>query len=155
MTTSEVMRSSQSQLRYSHCIMCLLFLNCTSQSHTHRMQHSLLEDNTPCYTPLHEANGNHRTFIQHQSALFLQSVSKTMLFSWTMNGEISDFKVCYGEKERRNSIFKWDAKVEKEEATEQIGGNCSISRNQGSQIGRERVENYKQEKSNEGTRPVT
>lgn len=127
MTTSEVMCSSQSQLCYSHCIMCLLFLNCMSQSHTHKMQYSLLEDNTPHYTPRHEANRNHCTFIQHQSALFVQSVSKTILFRWIMNGQISDFKVCYGEKERRNSIFKWDIKVENEEATEQTG-NCSISR---------------------------
>lgn len=105
--------SSQSQLCHSHC-MCLLFLNYKSQSHNHR--YSLLEDKTPHYTPLYEVNRNHCIFIQHQSALFLQSASKTLLFSWIMNSQTSDFKVRYGEKERRNSIFKRDIKVENEEA---------------------------------------
>lgn len=58
--------------------------------------------------------------------------------------QICDWKATYGEKERRNSICKWDTKIEEEQCR-----NPSITRNQGSKPGRDTGENYKQEKSNE------
>jgi len=92
------------------------------------------------------------TSTQHQPALFSQSTSTPTLFRWILNAQTSDFKACYGEKERRNGVFKRALEVENEEATEHIGTVSSAGAV--APKSEQRGKNYKQENTNKGTRPV-